>query len=390
MLISTYNLLRHCNVFIMCLLLLCSCQGEAENKLLEIELVKELKIKPEVMMSPDPAPARLIESDSGKYLFFLNHISKNLQFLNLENGRIVKEIVMEYDGPNSMSNRTGVALVEKDKIWATFKPHAIGYFNYEGEIQFKKNIPPGEINITIVLSDFHQELHRYGDKVFGMQPLFMDHHGMGKEDIQKHSLVYSYDMRSGQTKWYNVYYAKDYWDKGKKGSNFSWVRRGDKLYISPWYDHEIQVFDMQKEQVVNKVEARSDHINSFYYVNEIPGTHEEGLIGFLNNDLYGIILYDKYRDCFYRFFYPGYKDDKVYSIEKLRMLRHSRPFTGVMVLDKDLNILGEHVFDKFQVYAYSNVFVGEEGLYLSLNNVNHSDYDENHLRYMVVRFDVGE
>jgi len=375
-------------IIIGCLLLFYSCQSQQESKTIDITVVKELIVEPEVLMSPNPAPARLIESDSGKYLFFLNHISKNLQFLNLENGRIVKEIVMEYDGPNSMSNRTGVALVEKDKIWATFKPHAIGYFNYEGEIQFKKNIPPGEINITIVLSDFHQELHRYGDKVFGMQPLFMDHHGMGKEDIQKHSLVYSYDMRSGQTKWYNVYYAKDYWDKGKKGSNFSWVRRGDKLYISPWYDHEIQVFDMQKEQVVNKVEARSDHINSFYYVNEIPGTHEEGLIGFLNNDLYGIILYDKYRDCFYRFFYPGYTDDEAYTIEKLWKLRRARPFTGVMVLDKDLNVIGEHVFDKFQVHASSNVFVGEEGLYLSLNNENSPDFDEDHLRYMVVRFDV--
>jgi hypothetical protein len=373
-----------------CLLLFCSCQIETENKFLEIELVKEIKIKPEVLTIPNPPYVHLIESDSGQYLFYLNPNSKSLQFINMEDGKVANEIVLEYDGPNSMSRRSGIAGLEDDKVWTTFRPHAIAYFNYKAEIQFKKNISPGEVDITYVGSDFHKELHQYGDKVFGMQPLFMNHHGMNKEDIQKHSLVYSYDMVSDQTKWYDVYYAKDYWDIGKKLSDFSWVRREDKLYIAPWYDHEIQVFDMQKEQVTIKVEAKSDHINSFYYVNEIPGTHEEGLLNILNNDLYGIILYDKYRDCFYRFFYPGYTDDEEYAIDKLWMLRRSRPFTGVMVLDKDLNVIGEHVFDKFQVHAFSNVFVGEEGLYLSLNNENSPDYDEDHLRYMVVRFDVGE
>jgi len=390
MLIFTNNLSEHRNVFIIFLFLFCSCQGEEENKLLEIVKVKEIEIKPEVLTLPNPPYVHLIESDSGQYLFYLNPNSKSLQFMNMEDGKVANEIVLEYDGPNSMSRRSGIAGLEDDKVWTTFRPHAIAYFNYKAEIQFKKDIPSGEVDITYVGSSFQKGLHQYGDKVFGMQPLFMNHHGMNKEDIQKHSLVYSYDMVSDQTKWYDVYYAKDYWDSGKKLSDFSWVRREDKLYISPWYDHEIQVFDMEQEKVINKVAVKSDHINSFYYVNEIPGTHEEGLMGYLKNDLYGIILYDKYRDCFYRFFYPGYTDDEEYPIDKLWMLRNSRPFTGVMVLDKDLNVIGEHVFDKFQVHASSNVFVGEEGLYLSLNNKNSPDYDEDHLRYMVVRFDVGD
>ncbi|WP_339922800.1 DUF4221 family protein [uncultured Cyclobacterium sp.] len=342
------------------------------------------------MMSSNPAYVYLIESDSGQYLFYLNHVSMNLQFLNLENGKVAKEIVLEYDGPNSMSRLSGIAGLEEDTVWTTFSPHAISFLNYDGEILFEKKIPAGKVDITYVGSDFHKELHRYSDKVFGMQPYFMNHHGMNKEDIQKHSLVYSYDMVSDQSKWYDVYYAKDYWDKGKKRAYFSWARRKDKLYISPWYDHEIQVFDMSKEKVIEKIDVKSDHINSFYFLNEIPGSREEGRVNTLIHDLYGIILYDKYRDCFYRFFYPGYMDEREYSLKKLSMLNRSRPFIGVMVLDKDLNILGEHVFDKFQVHTSSNVFVGEEGLYLSLNNENSPDYDEDHLRYMVVRFDVGK
>ena len=59
------------------LILLCSCQKTSENKSLAIEIVKELKIKPEVFMAPNPSSTRLVESDSGQFLFLLNHISKN-------------------------------------------------------------------------------------------------------------------------------------------------------------------------------------------------------------------------------------------------------------------------------------------------------------------------
>jgi len=368
----------------------CSCQKRQANDSLEVIVLKEIKIKPEDKTVPNPAFIHLVESDSGRYLFLSNYLSKKLQFLNLENGIPVKEIKLQYDGPNSIRNYTGIAGLEKDKVWLTFSPYAIGYFNYDGEIQFKTEIAPGAVDIGYVSSDFHQELYQYQDKVFGMQPKFMNHHYMEKSAIQKHSLVYSYDMNSGQTRWYDVYYAEDYWEDGKKPSNFSWARRKDKLYIAPWYDHEIQVFDMKIEQLDNRVVARSNHISDFSYLNEIPGTHEEGLNNKLSHDNYGILLYDKYRDCFYRFFYPGFRDDKDYAIEQLWSLNRDRPFTGVMVLDKELNVLGEHVFDKFQVHASSNVFVGEEGLFLSLNNENSPDYDEDHLRYMVVQFEVGE
>jgi len=245
------------------LLLFWSCEPRQQNSTIEIKVLKEVKIEPDVIITPNPAYVRLVESDTGQFLFYLNHISEQLQFLNLESGSLAKEVELQFDGPNSMRNYTGIAALQKDRVWLTFSPPAIGTLSFEGVIQFKRRLSQGDVEHAYVGSNFHQELYLYEDKVFGMQPLFMDHHGMKKEDIQKHSLVYSYDMRSDQIKWYDVYYAKDYWDRGKKLSDFSWVRRGDKLYIAPWYDHEIQVFDMKKEQVSVKVEAKSNHINSF-------------------------------------------------------------------------------------------------------------------------------
>jgi len=51
--------------------LFCACQKPSENKSMEIEIDKELKIKPEVFMAPNPSSSRLVESDSGQFLFLL-------------------------------------------------------------------------------------------------------------------------------------------------------------------------------------------------------------------------------------------------------------------------------------------------------------------------------
>lgn len=47
------------------------------------------------------------------------------------------------------------------------------------------------------------------------------------------------------------------------------------------------------------------------------------------------------------------------SDEDLNHLNYYRPYTGIMVLDKDLNILAEHTFDTFEVYVGRNFLLGK-------------------------------
>ncbi|WP_143155974.1 hypothetical protein [Cyclobacterium lianum] len=92
---------------------------------------------------------------------------------------------------------------------------------------------------------------------------------------------------------------------------------------------------------------------------------------------------------FYRLFFPGFEMDQLGEDLNYRDLIISRPYLGVMVLDSDLNIIGEHVFDKFQIYTLSNRFVGKKGLYLSMNNIFDPDYDEEMFRYLIFTPELG-
>ncbi|WP_194778674.1 DUF4221 family protein, partial [Pararhodonellum marinum] len=201
--------------------------------------------------------------------------------------------------------------------------------------------------------------------------------------IRKHQLIYSYDMVKDSIAWYDVFYADDYWDKGKKLTDYSWAISNDKIILAPLYDHEMQVFDIPSGQVIDRKTVKSSAINNFDFVNSLPSGINEGLKNDLKYDRYNTLIYDPYRRVFYRFYDQGFELEEDYPVEKISSMDLSRPYLGVLILDEDLNPIGEHKFQKNEVYTFSNHFVGEKGLYISTNNLFNEDFSEDSFRYAV-------
>lgn len=365
-----------------------SCGHSKESKNIGLVQVGKLEIDVPGFMTINPSIIQLVESDSGSFLFLYNNIAKNLQFINLDNGKLLHEVPLCYEGPNSVQGLSGGALTSSDSIWVSFTPPGIGLINFNGEVLLKRKIENELFPINYLGAKLYRSLFQEGNKVFGPQTYFMKHHTMKKEDIRKHQLVYSYDFKTDSVEWYDVFYSDDFWDQGKKMAEYSWTQRGKKMYIAPWHDHEIQVFDMETGEVVAKKQVKSDYIRRFYHVNDIPTGANEGIKNVLTHDSYGALTYDKYRDVFYRVFIPAFDLDEDYSAEELNRLELSRPYVGIMILDKNLNPLGEHIFEKFEVHSFSNYFVGKKGLYLSSNNSFSEDYDEDKFRYIILELDT--
>lgn len=84
-------------------------------------------------------------------------------------------------------------------------------------------------------------------------------------------------------------------------------------------------------------------------------------------------MYDKYRGVFYRFVFPKVKVENEEEISKLR--RFPRKFV-VMILDRDLNVLGETLMSE-NTYYPGNSFISKDGLFISIshpdNPVNKED-----------------
>ena len=374
--------------FLLLILLATGCNDSVKEKTIDFK-ASLLEIKLLETTPVNPRYTQLIASDSGEYLLLLNDFKDKFQFLELPSGKIAHEITIQREGEHGVSGFDAGTVTGWDSLWVAMGPPGLALINFNGEVLNRVSIIDDQIPLTSIRSNFDRRFHQFGSKIFGAQPLFMDHHGMNKDAIQKQRLVFSLDINTGDVEWYDVFYREDYWDNGKKPSGYSWTEKDGKLYIAPWHDHEIQVFDMASETIVQRKEVKSNHVNKPDYVNEILPM-EKALANSFSSDRYKSLLYDKYRNVFYRFFLPSFDPENLEEEYNHLDLEFSRPYSGVMVLDSELNIIGEHIFDKFQVYSLNNHFVGEKGLYISANNPFNPKYNEDMLRYLIFTLELGE
>ena len=75
------------------------------------------------------------------------------------------------------------------------------------------------------------------------------------------------------------------------------------------------------------------------------------------------IIYDKYRNVYYRFFYPGIEIDK--TDDNLASKANHFEKMSILILDEKLNKIGETFFDN-KLRFYSN-FITKEGLFVCSN-----------------------
>jgi hypothetical protein len=93
---------------------------------------------------------------------------------------------------------------------------------------------------------------------------------------------------------------------------------------------------------------------------------------------YGDLLYDKYREVYYHFAYP--KTELPPEKKTFQTSFFGRERFSVIILDKDLNIIGETLFPKgiFNSYVY---FVHKDGLYISRDYRIGEDQSDDFLNY---------
>lgn len=118
---------------------------------------------------------------------------------------------------------------------------------------------------------------------------------------------------------------------------------------------------------------------SRYLKRQYPKLYEAGnllqtLTKMKENPSYCHIMYDRYRDVYYRFAEMSYE---LQSNESPFDDPKGREFS-IIIFDKDFNIIGETKFPGNK-YFYKMSFVGRDGLYISENNLANPEFDEDKL-----------
>lgn len=103
-----------------------------------------------------------------------------------------------------------------------------------------------------------------------------------------------------------------------------------------------------------------------------------------NNACYGPILYDRYREVYYRIAYLN--SDCTPAEDWMRYSMCGRGNFSIMVLDKDYNLIGESLFPECAKYSVNGIFVAPDGLYVNRSHCYNEDYSDDLLQYE--RFDL--
>ena len=96
------------------------------------------------------------------------------------------------------------------------------------------------------------------------------------------------------------------------------------------------------------------------------------------NPNYGNLLFDKYRNVYYRIAYPETEIEK--GVNGLELLHYGRKRFSIIILDKDFNIIGETLFPDY-TYNSTVMFIREDGLYISDSHYLNPNYNDDLLSF---------
>lgn len=143
------------------------------------------------------------------------------------------------------------------------------------------------------------------------------------------------------------------------------------------FDEDLYLVSKDHKQV-RRIPARSRYIDELNIPDKIPSDFKLATKQMCEQPFYGDIIYDKYREVYYRIVYPRENLSLDESFSDLWQSGRSR--FSIIILDKDFHIIGETLFPENH-YRSDLYYVTSEGLFISDSHYKKPDNDEDVLSF---------
>jgi len=314
-----------------------------------------------------------------EYLFNANWGTNSLQIYDLQDQKLAKELFFDFEGPNGIGDLFSFHIQSMDSIFLFTTPFGSRFFMVDSDGEIKKRIdyqiPEGlgsffvhnayMLSPPVIQGGLLAANTRFSANIRLVTPALLSSKNIGIE----------VDLNTGESKPIAHFFPSDYLASGQKMLDLSRAQGKDKIVYSFFGDHQLyysSAFDFP----LSPIQASSSYLENSMPVFQSDSPSELILQYNLASSRYGSLLYDSFRNVYYRFAFPTLPE---VTEEDLRNLRTAPGPFVVMVFDENLNLLTEKLFEA-GTYLPDNSFVGEKGLYLS---INHPDNPQNKEDQMV-------
>ena len=317
-------------------------------------------------MSPEGIP----------YLSYENEQTNELNFYRLDSCKLSHKIKIAQEGPEAIGRFIGHTVIDLDNI-LIFDQFKISRINRNGKILDKYNLitdtqialchpPTSKVYAPMIVQDSCIYLYQalmYSDKPYD------------GDALERYPLCIKVNMQTKQTEKSPLTYPR-LWETENENGIFTCSRDYDGTNFVYSFFISNSIYVPHDNQTFKKYPCKSQYINGLpknNYPLDIQATQKESI----ENASYGNIIYDKYRKVYYRFFQPACELNKQDNIADL--MKTGKKFS-IMILDKDFQVIGETLFPE-NTYIPVMFFVLEDGLYISDNNFQNPEFNENVLSF---------
>jgi hypothetical protein len=322
------------------------------------------------------------DKEGKEYLTFQNPIQNEILFYDMNLTKLEFKVIPSYEGDNGVGPISGYYVKNLDSIFLTIRG-----FNdivlIDKNTIIKEKIEYYETNDSILLlttssiSSVYHPLLLFDNKIYMVPEC---------NRWAESNPVCAYIDLTGKS--VNAFLSFSYPsfpsidNKNKRASAEDYLSRcfnGKQFVYSFYYDENIYITPLNHGQI-KKIKTSSKYIDKVIIPDDYGNVTVEELC---ENPNYGNLLYDEYREVYYRIAYPKTKLEK--GIRGLELLQYGRKKFSIIIMDKEFNILGETLFPDY-TYNSQVMFIREDGLYISESHYLNPEYSDDVLSFR--RFDL--
>lgn len=315
------------------------------------------------------------------YLFNINPSQNELQVYDLNDKALAQTLKFEKEGDQGVGNVVDFYIHSLDSI-ILFTSHSGTIYltdlnqTYLEKISF--TAPEGYGDLDIRPGPFNSDPIVRGSSMLAKIGVPGNYRDLKEEMLSKQYLSVELNIETGEVALTSHQYPTGYLSQGLRIPSYSMAASPEKVVYSFFADHNLYVAGSAEEKL-EAVTAPSNYLPESFPTLSRSAERSEYLTYHFATPRYESLLYDQYREVFYRFCFPAVEVESEEALNQLRMF--PKDFS-IMILDKDLNILGEKQFEGYN-YVTNNVFVAREGLYISVNHPDNYDNDEDFLSFVL-------
>ncbi len=297
----------------------------------------------------------------GKAIYYsqLNPFNNSIYIYDFSIGGVDRVVRCSEEGDNGVGNVSGHHVINFDSIFVySYSLKKLSLIDDKGKVFFtkylrKEKLSKGKYMPTPNLAT-NMPIILLGDHIYMSGSINGEYED---EDETNRPVVVSFDCAKGELDCFFSYpesYRKGKWFGRQYRKVYSVFNPKNKLFVYSFpNDHYLYLTDHKSERI--RKYAGSQYFNGIESTNKHWYFDKARSLDFFQNQpSYSSIIYDKFRDCYYRLAeHPMTDSDTLY-----------RKPISVVLLDGSLKWKGEYVLPD-QKHSQHKYFVAEEGLYIS-------------------------